>query len=516
MVVVTADIQRFRSSPSLQCFDDQLFRSVEEYEKYEQASRVIQSHYRKMMKHKRGTNEPRDDDAPIEHELDTIRGVNAAGRGGLDWDDDDDDLMSDRLVFGSKWQQDLYKFMEENETPAARMEGILVVFLIGLSTVIFVIETVPDFEAGQPVFALIEGVCIVLFTMEIILRVICVPHRDGSYALGVYDFFTSVMNLVDIVAVLPWYMSLILLLVTGSAGGVGGVAVIRAVRLVRVFRVFKLGRYNSSATLFKKALERSAQPLSLLMYFMFIGNILFSSAIYYAEKGNDVTRGPEFAFESIPMAMYWCMVTMTTVGYGDMFPVTLAGKLIGVLAMLAGIVVIALPITLIGSNFVEVYRIQQEEEALKAAKQQQNLRASQAAEARKEQSGSEDDFEGEDTEGREDGTLVSPDGVGLVGRTATLGVGGVRLPWDARAPGAGDAAAESAHSLTRGGGGGGGGSGGRGSEGAGDDARLGQLEARLAKIEHLLAKLVEQQAEANAALKANINTGGGPPGKNSK
>ena len=174
------------------------------------------------------------------------------------------------------------------------------------------------------------------------------------------------MNQVDVVAVLPWYLEL------AVSGGGSGLAVLRAIRLVRVFRVFKLGRYNTSAMIFKRALERSAQPLSLLFYFMLIANIFVRVAVYYAEamganaNPSDVDNFddplPAFPFDSIPRAMYWCMVTMTTVGYGDMYPITLIGRIVAVITMLSGIVVLAMPITLIGSNFVEEYRKSQANE----------------------------------------------------------------------------------------------------------------------------------------------------------
>ena len=125
----------------------------------------------------------------------------------------------------------------------------------------------------------------------------------------------------------------------------------RTVRLVRVFRIFKLGRYNSSATLMYKTIIKSAQPLSILAYFLVIGIILFSSAMYYIEKD----QNPESSepFESIPAAMWWSIVTMTTVGYGDIYPTTTLGKFLASITMLCGIVVMALPISLIGSTFVE-------------------------------------------------------------------------------------------------------------------------------------------------------------------
>ncbi len=264
-----------------------------------------------------------------------------------------------------------------------------VVALIFIATIGFILETVPEWErhaeaAGANPFKVTETICIVLFTVEIASKLACQPKSgpvkgEETYVHGVLTWLKKPMNQVDVVAVLPWYLEL------AVSGGGSGLAVLRAIRLVRVFRVFKLGRYNTSAMIFKRALERSAQPLSLLFYFMLIANILFASAIYYAEamspsaNPSDIDNFgdplPAFPFDSIPRAMYWCMVTMTTVGYGDMYPITLIGRIVAVITMLSGIVVLAMPITLIGSNFVEEYRKSQANELKEKRRKESNAKA---------------------------------------------------------------------------------------------------------------------------------------------
>jgi hypothetical protein len=306
--------------------------------------------------------------------------------------------------------------------------SVLVIFFIVVATVVFIVETIPTVardDDAMYALSILEGVCIAMFTLEISVRMSSVPLEDGKYARGLKKWMKNPMNVVDIIAVIPWYLELIV------GGGTGAFSVVRVVRLIRVFRVFKINRYNASADLFSRALQRSAQPLTLLFYFMLIANILFSSAIYYAEnlgneynpsdETNDSIGGPAAPFDSIPRSMYWCAVTMTTVGYGDMFPITLYGRcataprhatpvraslarrsilledwtsravcfrrvqsarsfclyraraasssrltdrappprrvrFIAVLTLFAGIIVIAMPITLIGSNFVDEYR----------------------------------------------------------------------------------------------------------------------------------------------------------------
>lgn len=226
-----------------------------------------------------------------------------------------DDPNKEPLEFKAMWQRQLFLWVEEGDNAVNTIISYTVVLLIVVATLGFILETVPEWKRhveDLPVnpFKTVESVCIILFTVEIASKIACQPMQDGSYAAGVRAWFSQAMNVVDLIAVLPWYLELMV------GGGAGGLSVVRSVRLVRVFRIFKLGRYNTSAIMFKNALSRSAQPLSLLFYFMLIANILFASAIYYAEdigpshnpSDEDNFGMPSAPFDSIPRAMYWCMV----------------------------------------------------------------------------------------------------------------------------------------------------------------------------------------------------------------
>jgi len=163
------------------------------------------------------------------------------------------------------------------------------------------------------------------------------------------------MNIIDLLAILPYFITLGTELADdGSDAGRSSnqamsLAVLRVIRLVRVFRIFKLSRHSKGLQILGQTIRASMRELGLLIFFLFICVVLFSSAIYFAET----PAGSRFT--SIPDAFWWAVVTMTTVGYGDMFPVSAWGKLVGSLCAIAGVLTIALPVPVIVSNFNYFY-----------------------------------------------------------------------------------------------------------------------------------------------------------------
>ncbi|KAL6483263.1 hypothetical protein MHYP_G00081350 [Metynnis hypsauchen] len=203
-------------------------------------------------------------------------------------------------------------------------------------------------------FFVVETLCIVWFSFELLVRFFACPSKA--------TFSKNIMNIIDIVAIIPYFITLGTELAERQQGNGGGqqamsLAILRVIRLVRVFRIFKLSRHSKGLQILGQTLKASMRELGLLIFFLFIGVILFSSAVYFAEADD-----PDSGFNSIPDAFWWAVVTMTTVGYGDMHPVTIGGKIVGSLCAIAGVLTIALPVPVIVSNFNYFYHRETEGE----------------------------------------------------------------------------------------------------------------------------------------------------------
>jgi len=197
----------------------------------------------------------------------------------------------------------------------------------------------------------VEAGCSVAFTVEYLLRLVCCPPAGRT------AFVLTPLNVVDLAAILPFYLSLLPSLSSGST------QVVRIFRLARIFRLFKSSKQFKLLQTLIATFTRSLSALGMTMMLVLFANILFSSLVWFCEKGDwDPTSGQWLLpdgepspFDSIPTTMWWCIVTFTTVGYGDLAPVTPLGQFFGALAQLSGLLVIALPASVIGTNFDAVY-----------------------------------------------------------------------------------------------------------------------------------------------------------------
>lgn len=280
----------------------------------------------------------------------------------------------ERVLPQNNIQKQIWLLFEYPESSmAARCIAILSVVIILLSIVTFCLETLPEFkhykvvnasivQGNQSVFKeqileddvpkfsepffIIETGCIIWFTSELLVRFASSPEKLG--------FFKNIMNLIDIMAIVPYFITLGTVIVddqkSSSNNQAMSLAILRVIRLVRVFRIFKLSRHSKGLQILGQTLKASLRELGLLIFFLIIGVVLFSSAVYFAEADSDQTY-----FKSIPGAFWWAVVTMTTVGYGDMRPTTPWGKLVGSFCAVSGVLMIALPVPVIVSNFNYFY-----------------------------------------------------------------------------------------------------------------------------------------------------------------
>ena len=212
---------------------------------------------------------------------------------------------------------------------------------------------VPNFryqKLPEDPFWVIETICIIWFSFEVCVRFFSCPSKKV--------FLYDMMNIIDIVAIMPYFIALYTDENRPDDDGLTNMetdksmslAILRIVRLVRVFRIFKLSRHSKGLQILGQTLKASMRELGLLIFFLIIGVILFSSAVYFAE-----CEAPETQFLSIPHAFWWAVVTMTTVGYGDIKPYTPMGKVVGSLCAIAGVLGIALPVPVIVANFNYFY-----------------------------------------------------------------------------------------------------------------------------------------------------------------
>ncbi|KAM6957466.1 voltage-gated potassium channel KCNC1-like isoform 2-T2 [Aplochiton taeniatus] len=198
----------------------------------------------------------------------------------------------------------------------------------------------------------VEGMCVIWFTIEVMLRVIFCPDKG--------EFFRCTLNLIDFVAIVPFYLEVALSgLSSKSAKDVLGF--LRVVRFVRILRIFKLTRHFVGLRVLGHTLRASTNEFLLLIIFLALGVLIFATMIYYAERigaaPDDPTMAKHTNFKNIPIGFWWAVVTMTTLGYGDMYPETWSGMLVGALCALAGVLTIAMPVPVIVNNFGMYYSL---------------------------------------------------------------------------------------------------------------------------------------------------------------
>lgn len=232
-----------------------------------------------------------------------------------------------------KWRIKLHDIIFETDTVAGKWFDILLLFFIIASILLVMMETVDSIDAKfHREIILLEWFLTVVFTIEYIIRLISVK-QPKKYALSFY-------GIVDLLSVLPTYISFFL---AGSQGFI----VIRALRLLRVFRILKLVRFSNASSVIKNALMASRFKIIVFMIAVVTMITLIGSVMYLIESPTNE------GFDSIPKSIYWAIVTLTTVGFGDITPQTAIGQFLASVIMILGYGIIAVPTGIVTSEFAK-------------------------------------------------------------------------------------------------------------------------------------------------------------------
>ncbi|XP_067247050.1 potassium voltage-gated channel subfamily D member 2 [Chanodichthys erythropterus] len=277
-------------------------------------------------------------------------------------DDEENDNSKDMVPPDMSFRESMWRAFENPHTSTMALVFYYVTgFFIAVSVMANVVETVPcgsapnrakEVSCGERyalAFFCLDTACVMIFTVEYLLRLIAAPSR--------YKFVKSVMSIIDVVAIMPYYIGLVMT----DNEDVSGAFV--TLRVFRVFRIFKFSRHSAGLRILGYTLKSCASELGFLLFSLTMAIIIFATVMFYAEKGSSASK-----FTSIPAAFWYTIVTMTTLGYGDMVPKTIMGKIFGSICSLSGVLVIALPVPVIVSNFSRIYHQSQRAEKRRAQK----------------------------------------------------------------------------------------------------------------------------------------------------
>jgi voltage-gated potassium channel len=234
------------------------------------------------------------------------------------------------------WKNKLHEIIYEADTPSGKLFDVVLLIFILLSIVLVMLESV-DYIGSQyyGILNILEWIITILFTFEYIARIICV-NKPKAYIFSFY-------GIIDFLSTIPKYLSLFFV-------GTHSLVAIRALRLLRVFRILKLTRYIGESTNFGRALKRSRVKVAVFLSFVLVLCIILGTVMYLIEGDEDS------GFSSIPRSVYWAIVTLTTVGYGDIAPVSALGQSIASLIMILGYGIIAIPTGIVTSEMTKSER----------------------------------------------------------------------------------------------------------------------------------------------------------------
>jgi len=238
---------------------------------------------------------------------------------------------------------------EDLTTPKYDPIDIFIIILIILNIIAVILETVESlYDSASQLFRYFETFSVIVFTIEYVLRVwtCTLNEKYKNKVTGRIKFIFTPLALIDLFAFLPFYIPMIIPF---------DLRFLRGFRLLRLVRVLKIGRYSEAVRLFGRVLNAKKAELLTAIFIIFVLLIISSSLLYYVEREAQPDK-----FSSIPQAMWWGVVTLTTVGYGDIFPVTPLGKFLSSIISLLGIGLFAMPTGILSAGFVEEIRKRRE------------------------------------------------------------------------------------------------------------------------------------------------------------
>jgi voltage-gated potassium channel len=226
----------------------------------------------------------------------------------------------------------IHEVIFEADTPMGKAFDIILLILISISVLIVMLESVPSLDMRfHDLFWVLEWVFTIIFTVEYLLRIYSV-YRPWKYISSFY-------GVIDLLSILPTYISLFI-------AGTQYLLVIRGLRLMRIFRILKLGHFLKEGQVIMKAMKASRAKITVFLTFVTIIVIIIGAIMYLIEGG----KNPNFS--SIPRSIYWAVVTLTTVGYGDITPVTEIGQFLSAIVMILGYAIIAVPTGIVSAEFI--------------------------------------------------------------------------------------------------------------------------------------------------------------------
>ena len=233
------------------------------------------------------------------------------------------------------WQVKLHEIIYGTDTPAGKLFDVVLLFVIITSILLVMLESVNSIDIKyHNLLKTIEWVITILFSLEYIARIITVEKP--------YKYIFSFYGIVDFLSTIPKYITFIF-------GGIHALAALRALRLLRVFRILKLTRYLGASKNLTNALKASRAKISVFLFAVLIVAIILGTIMYLIE-------GEENGFSNIPKSVYWCIVTLTTVGFGDIAPQTPLGQFIASLVMILGYGIIAVPTGIVSAEYTSQHK----------------------------------------------------------------------------------------------------------------------------------------------------------------